>query len=84
MKKTALAFTLLASLGLAYADNAPPPGGGPGKNAALDAALKECSASITKDSNGRPDMSAMDVCMKAKGFEKPSQSPAGGPPPNGN
>jgi hypothetical protein len=84
MKKTALALTLLATFGLAHADNAPPPGGGPGGNSALDAALKECSTSITKNSDGRPDMATMDACMKAKGFEKPSKPPVGGPPPNGN
>lgn len=84
MKHTALALTLLATLGLAHADNNPPPNGGPGNNPALDAALKECSASAGKSSDGRPDFSAMEACMKAKGFEKPSKPPAGGPPPSSN
>ena len=84
MKKTALALSLLATLGLAQADNGPPPGGGPGNNPALDAALKDCAASASKGSDGRPDFSAMETCMKAKGFEKPAKPPAGGPPPNAN
>ena len=84
MKQFALALTLLATLGLAQADNGPPPGGGPGNNPALDAALKECAASSSRGSDGRPDFTALDACMKAKGFEKPAKPPAGGPPPSSN
>lgn len=73
-----------AALGLAYvagssAQNAPPANGG-GKNAALDAAIQACSASVSKDANGRPDHTAMDACMTAKGFTKPSGPPPGNPP----
>ena len=53
--------------------------------AALDKAMMECATSATKDSSGRPDMKAMDACMSAKGFTKPSGAPSGrpsGPPPN--
>jgi hypothetical protein len=47
--------------------------------AELEAALDECASSVGLDSNGRPDHSAMDSCMSAKGFSKPS----GGPPGHG-
>jgi hypothetical protein len=84
MKHTALALTLLATLGLAQADNGPPSSGGPGNNPALDAALKECAASAGKSSDGRPNFTAMEACMKTKGFEKPSKPPAGVQPPSSN
>ncbi|MES9992402.1 MAG: hypothetical protein ABW098_10645 [Candidatus Thiodiazotropha sp.] len=48
--------------------------------AELEAALKECAASIDTDSSGRPDHSAMDSCMTAKGFSKPSAPPGHGGP----
>lgn len=44
----------------------------------LEAALAECAGSVAKDSNGRPERTAMDACMSAKGFTKPN-----GPPPGG-
>lgn len=44
--------------------------------ATLEAALSACAASVSQDSNGRPDPKAMDSCMSAKGFTKPA-----GPPP---
>jgi hypothetical protein len=73
-----------AALGLAVAasssaQNAPPSGNG-GKNAALDAAIQACSASVAKDAGGHPDRTAMDACMAAKGFTKPSGPPPGGAP----
>lgn len=82
MKKTSTHLAWAAALGLAYAascsaQNAPPNGNG-GKNAALDAAIQACSASVAKDAGGHPDRTAMDACMTAKGFTKPS-----GPPPGG-
>jgi len=49
--------------------NPPPRSSGDAK---LDAARKECADSASKDSNGRPERSEMDSCMKAKGFEKPA------------
>ena len=58
--------------------NAPPPPPSTG-NAALDAALKVCAASVAKDAHGGPDHAAMDACMKQKGFTPPQ----GGPPPGG-
>jgi len=57
----------------------------PPKNAALEAALSSCAASVAKDSSGRPNMSAMDACMTAKGFSKPPQMGNKGgmsPPPS--
>jgi hypothetical protein len=57
--------------------------------AELEAALEACAASIDTDSSGRPDHAAMDSCMSAKGFSKPSAPPGhgnhrggpGNPPP---
>jgi hypothetical protein len=56
--------------------------------AELEAALDECASSLGVDDNGRPDVSAMDSCMSAKGYSRPSGPPghgeAGGhghPPP---
>jgi hypothetical protein len=53
--------------------------------AEIEAALEECFSSLEADSNGRPDHSAVDDCMSAKGFSKPSgRGPGGGhgnPPP---
>lgn len=83
MQKTRTLLAWSAALGLAYAtsssaQNGPQPGG---KNAALDAAIQACSASVAKDSSGRPDHTAMDACMTAKGFTKPSGPPPGSAPP---
>ncbi len=82
-KRTAVAaiLLLLASLA-AYADNPPPPPGSPGgkpDHAALEAALKSCEASVSKDANGRPERSAMHACMQAKGFPPPPPPPRHGP-----
>ena len=79
MKTSSIHLAWVAALGLACAasssaQNAPPSG----KNATLDAAIQACSASVAKDAGGRPDRTAMDACMTAKGFTKPS-----GPPPGG-
>lgn len=82
MKTAALALALMATLGMAQADNAPPSGGGPGNNPALEAALKTCSISVAQGNDGRDDPKEMDACMKAKGFEKPAKPPAGAPPSN--
>jgi hypothetical protein len=38
----------------------------------LEAALQECAASSGAVGDGLPDESAMDECMSAKGFTKPS------------
>lgn len=60
----------------------------PGRNSAVDAAIKECMALAAADANGRPDRAAVDSCMTAKGFTKPQGGPGGpggrgrgGPPP---
>jgi hypothetical protein len=57
--------------------------------AELEAALEECFSSLEADSDGRPDRSAIDSCMSAKGFSKPSGRGPGGegddrgdPPPD--
>jgi hypothetical protein len=42
---------------------------------ALKAALEECAASLDSSSDGKPDHSAMESCMSAKGFTKPSGGP---------
>jgi len=63
----------------------PPPGGGAPpstRNSALDAAMSACAASVAKDTHGGPDRTAMDACLKQKGFTLPQQG-AGGPPPQG-
>ena len=58
-----------------------------GGNAAIEVALKACASQVSADSSGKPDRTAFDACMKAKGFEKPSGPPPGerggpkGPPP---
>ncbi len=46
----------------------------------IKTALQECAASVNTDDNGRPDRSAMDECMTAKGFTKPLGKRAGGRP----
>jgi len=55
-------------------ENGNPPPGSSG-DAKLDAARIECAENANKDSNGRPERSEMDSCMKAKGFTKPVQGP---------
>jgi hypothetical protein len=45
--------------------------------AALEVALKACVSSVGKDSNGRPDMRAMEACMTKNGFSRPNGSPPG-------
>ena len=62
----------------------PPPHG---RNAALDAAISECASSVAKDAQGRPERTAMDACMSAKGFKKPPHHGGGDrppPPPSGS
>ena len=52
--------------------------------AALEAALQSCASSLSSDSNGRPDPQAMDSCMSAKGFSRPSGPPPGRGPGRDN
>jgi hypothetical protein len=47
--------------------------------AELEAALEECAASLSSDGSQSPDRSAMDECMSAKGFTRPSEPPQHGP-----
>ncbi|WP_394792245.1 hypothetical protein [Rhodoferax sp.] len=82
LKKPFLFLALSAALVGAYAASDAPPSGGPGKNPELDAALQACAASVAKGTDGRPDRTAMDACMTAKGFTKPSGPPGGKPPSN--
>lgn len=69
------------SLGLATTTLAAPPKAENAMpdRAALEAALDECVASLNADSSGRPDHSAMDSCMSAKGFTRPAGPPGHGP-----
>jgi hypothetical protein len=50
----------------------------------LKAALEECAASVDSGSDGRPDHSAMESCMSAKGFTRPSGPPGHGPHGDGS
>ncbi|MGD9172052.1 MAG: hypothetical protein PVI97_18695 [Candidatus Thiodiazotropha sp.] len=58
--------------------------------AELEAALEECFSSLEAEDNARPDRSAIDSCMSAKGFTRPSAPPGrgergigqGNPPPD--
>jgi hypothetical protein len=43
--------------------------------AELEAALEECFSSLEAENNGRPDHSAIDSCMSAKGFSRPPGPP---------
>jgi len=43
--------------------------------AALEAALKDCVSTVSKDSNGKPDFQSVDVCMTKKGFSRPDGHP---------
>ena len=45
--------------------------------AEIEAALEACMSSLESGSGGRPDHSAMDSCMSAKGYSKPSGPPGG-------
>lgn len=37
----------------------------------FESAMKECSQLAKSSTNERPDMTKLDECMSAKGFEKP-------------
>lgn len=59
------------------------PSGSPPDRAALEAALRACEASLSKETDGRPNPQAMDSCMSAKGFIRPTGGPQmerGAPP----
>jgi hypothetical protein len=64
----ALGFTLSTGLALAEMPD----------REELEAALEACASSLEADSDGRPDMSAMESCMSAKGFSRPSGPPGHG------
>ena len=67
----------------AFADTSNNTAGTAPDKSALEAALAACASSAAKDSSGRPEMSAMDGCMSAKGFSKPTGTPHGqGNPPS--
>ena len=77
MKKSYIigAMSLILSSGMAWADTSSMP-----SKDEIESALKECSSSA----NG--DQEAMDSCMSAKGYTKPSGPPPGdqngGTPPS--
>lgn len=88
MKKSLLVMCMTLSLSTVSMAQGMPNGsqhhGGPGRNPAVDNALKACASSLGLSQPGqgqRPsqaDMSKMEACMSAKGFKRPS-----GPPPGG-
>ena len=85
MKPSLLFITLITASGLSCAatgsvPDGPPPSGGPGQNPALDTAMKACASTVAKDASGRPDRTALDTCMTAKGFTKPAMPPGGAAP----
>jgi hypothetical protein len=65
----ALGATLIANQ--AIAENSEANSSMPDR-AELEAALEECFSSLETENNGRPDHSAIDSCMSAKGFSRPS------------
>lgn len=65
----------------ASATTQPPPDGkgGPGRNPAVEEALRACKASLASgQDNSAADPGKMEACMTAKGFKRPA-----GPPPRG-
>lgn len=65
----AISLSLFSAMTFASSDSRPqrPP---IGNNPALEAAMKECSAKVSKE-----DRTAFDSCMTSKGFKKPEGSP---------
>ena len=71
----------------------PPPGGkgGPGRNPAVEEALRACRTSLASgQGSSAADPGRMEACMTAKGFKRPPGSPprghggqGGQPPPEG-
>lgn len=47
----------------------------------VKSAMKECFESAKSSDNKRPDMTKVDECMSAKGFEKPEGKPGKGERP---
>ena len=72
---------LFTAAGAGASDNSAPP-----DKAALEAAMQACAASVAIGADGKPNMQAMEACMSAKGFTRPSGPPSdggrGGPPPS--
>jgi hypothetical protein len=85
LKQALIFVALTAAFSLSHAadDQSRPPGGNE-RNPAIEAAMKECGATATKDANGRPDRAAMESCMTAKGFPRPAHREGQeGRPPKG-
>lgn len=68
----------------------PPPDGkgGPGRNPAVEEALRACKASLASgQDSSAADPGKMEACMTAKGFKRPAGPPprgqGGHPPPEG-
>lgn len=68
MKKISSLFLLFVAFGFANEPNSHGE-----RNARLDMALQECKTSLqwSNSSTTRPDMTQMEQCMSAKGFQKP-------------
>lgn len=83
MKNKLLLPTLLSAClfsASSFAEMQMPQGGqGMQKNPQIEAALQSCASSTSKDSQGRPDRTAFEACMTAKGFKKPEGRGPGGP-----
>jgi hypothetical protein len=71
-----LVYSSAVSVALAEGDSMP-------AREEIEAALEECAASLQMDGDERPDHSAMDSCMSAKGFSRPSGPPPGRGGPGG-
>ncbi|PVV05925.1 MAG: hypothetical protein B6D77_17270 [gamma proteobacterium symbiont of Ctena orbiculata] len=66
-----IGFALSLATSSLLADNSNRDGNMP-ERAELKAAMEACAASLDSDGSGRPEPSAMDECMTAKGFTRPS------------
>lgn len=75
IKFCSLVSTLLLSASLFAASTTEQASAPAGKNTAMEAAMQACAASAGKDASGGPDRTAMDTCMQAKGFTRPTGAP---------
>ena len=73
MKKIILASLAAIALAACSHGHHGPKGGH--QNPEIDNALKACHESVSKTNDKTKDHSAIDACMKAKGFEKPAGHP---------
>ncbi|MES9969587.1 MAG: hypothetical protein ABW092_06100 [Candidatus Thiodiazotropha sp.] len=66
-----IGIALCSATNFLYADGPNGETGMPDR-AELEAAMEACIASLESDGSGRPEPSAMNECMTAKGFSRPS------------